>query len=335
MVTIPKSEILDLVSRAYKNAGLTDDAVIKEIYTHLMQNEMSGKQSHGLLRVKWTITSMKKRKDKGIPFKSPDLAMDSGPIAIVDGQNNIGVVAARYATDVAIKKAKEFGISFVGARNHFSTTGTMNYYNRLFVEAGLIGIAGCNSFAMVCHPEGHSPVLGTNPISFGIPSAKTPCVVDVTTAQWAYGKILDLSKAGKDIPVDAFVDKNGNPSTDVDDIKDGAMLPMNGYKGFSLGLAVEVISGALIGAKTGLNAVQGSDGIFFIAIDPDKFVGRDIFEEHMEAFIQEIKQSEHKAEITELLIPGERSERKYMENNNKETIDIVETVYNELKELAA
>ena len=113
------------------------------------------------------------------------------------------------------------------------------------------------------------------------------------------------------------------------------MLPMNGFKGFSLGLAVEVISGALIGAKMGLNAVQGSDGIFFIAIDPEKFVGRDTFEAYIEDFIQEIKRSDHKAEVTELLIPGERSEHKYMENNNKNKIDIVDTVYEELKELAA
>ncbi len=332
MVTIPKSDIHELVCNALKNAGLQDNQAIEEIYTHLMYNELSGKQSHGLLRVKWSIDYINKH---GLPVKSPDLALDSGALAIVDGQNNLGLVTARYAADVAINKAKEHGISFVGARNHFGTTGSMNYYNRLFVENGLVGIAGCNSFAMVCHPDGFDPVLGTNPISFGIPSAKTPCVVDVTTAQWAYGKILELHKAGKDIPNDAFVDKDGKPSTDVKDAKDGAMLPMNGYKGFSIGLAIEVLGGALIGAKSGLNAVQGSDGIFFITINPDMLVGQEIFEEQVEKLLQEIKSSRHEATVTELLIPGERSAKTYNKNNNNEHIDVVDTVYNELKELAA
>ncbi len=332
MVTIPKSDIHELVCNALKNAGLQDNQAIEEIYAHLMYNELSGKQSHGLLRVKWSIDYINKH---GLPTKSPDLALDSGALAIVDGQNNLGLVTARYAADVAINKAKEHGISFVGARNHFGTTGSMNYYNRLFVENGLVGIAGCNSFAMVCHPDGFDPVLGTNPISFGIPSAKTPCVVDVTTAQWAYGKILELHKAGKDIPDDAFVDKDGKPSTDVKDAKDGAMLPMNGYKGFSIGLAIEVLGGALIGAKSGLNAVQGSDGIFFITINPDMLVGQEIFEEQVEKLLQEIKSSRHEATVTELLIPGERSPKKYNKNNNNEHIDVVDTVYDVLKELAA
>lgn len=332
MVTIPRTELFDLISLAFKNVGLNNDDAIYEIYTHLLQNELSGKKSHGLLRVKWSIDSIKK---KGLPVKSPDLALDSGPLGIVDGQNNIGLVAARFAADTAIEKAKEHGIAFVGARNHFGTTGTMNYYNRMFVEHGLVGIAGCNSYAMVCHPQGFDPVLGTNPISFGIPSEKTPCIVDVTTAQWAYGKLLELHKAGQDMPSDAFIDQNGKPSTDIKDAQNGAMLPLKGYKGFSIGLAIEILSGALIGGKLGQNAVHGSDSIFFITINPDMLVGQKQFETHVEAFLQEIKSSRHDASISELLIPGERSERSYRANWEKDDIDIVDTVYNELKDLTS
>ncbi len=331
MVTIPKSEIFDLISRGFQKAGLQDSKTIAVIHDHLMQNELSGKRSHGLLRVKWCIDYIRKN---GASDTHPTLALDLGGLGIVDGQNNLGLVAARYAADVAIEKAKKHGIAFVGARNHFGTTGTMNYYNRLFVEAGLIGIAGCNSLAMVCHPDGYDPVVGTNPISFGIPSQKTPCIVDVTTAQWAYGKLLELHKAGKDMPVDAFVDKNGKTSTNIKDAMDGAMLPLQGYKGFSIGLAIEILSGALIGAKSGRDAIQGSDGIFFITINPDMLVGQDVFEQHVEALLQEIKSSRHDAEITELLIPGERSENARNAALQSDSIDIVETVYNDLKDLA-
>ncbi len=331
MVTIPKSEIFDLVSASLKNSSLCDEKIINDIYDHLIHNEMSGKQSHGLLRVKGCVNSIKRR---GLSMGSPTIELDNGSIAIVDGRNNIGLVAAKYAARVAASKAKKLGISFVGAKNYHGTTGTMNYYNNILVKQGFIGIAGCNSLAMVCHPDGLDPVIGTNPISFGIPSNKTPCIIDVTTAQWSYGKLLDLAKNGLDIPVDAFVDKNGKPSTDIKDAMDGVMLPMNGIKGFALGLAIEILSGALIGAKIGANKDQESDGIFFIAINPDMFVGQDLFESKVEKLLQEIKSSQKNTQVTNIFIPGEISSKKHSISMSNDVIDITESVYQELKELA-
>lgn len=331
MVTIPKDDVLQLVKSALKNAGLHDESAINTISHHLMQNELSGKRSHGLLRVKWSYTYIKKH---GAPDAKPALALDAGGLGIVDGRNNLGLVAAQFAAEVAIRKAKTHGIAFVGARNHFGTTGTMNFYNRLFVEHGLIGIAGCNSVSQVCHPNGFDPVIGTNPISFGIPSAKTPCVVDVTTAEWAYGKLMELDKASKPMPEGVIINKNGEPSDKLSDAKDGAILPLKGFKGFSVGLAIEILSGGLIGAKMGMDAVPGSDGIFFITIDPDKLVGREVFETQVEALLQEVKASRHEAEIDEILIPGERSEAALRSTEGSDMIEIIDTVYNDLKEMA-
>ncbi len=333
MAMIPKSEIKDLCINALESAGLTDNHSIEIIYNHLIQNEMSGKKSHGLLRIKWCVNYIHKH---GLPQGDPNLFVDAGAVGIVDGKNNLGLIAAQFAAETAISKAKEYGIALVGARNHFGTTGTMNFYNRLFAENGLIGIAGCNSLAMVSHPNGFDPVIGTNPISFGIPSKTTPCVIDVTTAQWAYGKLLEIYKSGQRLPEDAIIDKNGTPSTNIKDAMDGAMLPMNGYKGFSLGLAIEVLSGALIGAKSGREAVKGSDGIFFITIDPDKFVGRERFENDVEALLQEIKNSRYDtAKITDILIPGERSEQAYKTACSNDKIEVIDEVYKDLKELAS
>jgi LDH2 family malate/lactate/ureidoglycolate dehydrogenase len=333
MVTIPKSEIMRLGAAAFENVGMTNKKTIDIIMNHLMHNEMAGKRSHGLLRVKWCVK--KHISQYGLPEGDPVMALDAGALGIVDGKNNIGVVAAELAAERAIEKAKEYGIAFVGARNHHGTTGTMHYYNSKFVENGLIGIAGCNSLAMVCHPDGFDPVIGTNPISFGIPSIQTPCVIDVTTAQWAYGKLLEMKQKAEPMPVDAIVDKNGKPSTDILDAMNGAMLPMNGIKGFSLGLAIEILGGALIGAKSGRDAVKGSDGIFFITIDPDKLVGREQFEKHVKALLQEVKSSSHHAEISEILIPGERSAKNLQKSIENNEIEIIDSVYDDLKELAA
>ena len=104
MVTIPKSELFDLISRGFQAAGLHNADTIAVIHDHLMQNEISGKRSHGLLRVKWCIDYIRKN---GASDQKPSLALDLGGLSIVDGQNNLGLVAARYAADVAIEKAKK------------------------------------------------------------------------------------------------------------------------------------------------------------------------------------------------------------------------------------
>lgn len=333
MVTIPKSEALALGRKAFQKAGMSDDKAIDTIINHFMHNEMAGKRSHGLLRVKWCVDKFISK--NGLPMAEPKMLLDMGALGIIDGQNNIGVVAAELAARKAIEKAKVHGIAFVGAINHHGTTGTMHYYNSMFVQNGLVGIVGCNSFAKVCHPDGFDPVLGTNPISFGIPSARTPCIIDVTSAQWAYGKLMEMNQKGIPMPADAIVDKNGKPSTNIDDAMDGAMLPMNGIKGFSIGLAIEILGGALIGAKSGREAVKGSDGIFFITIDPDKLVGRTRFENEVELLLQEVKSSRRNAAITEIFIPGERSANTLQKNLEKPDIEIIDSVYNDLKELAA
>lgn len=330
MVTIPRSDLRTLCQKAFQSAGLHDDKAFGAIYEHLLQNELSGKKSHGLWRVKGCVDALN---SFGLPEGKPTLDLDLGPLALVNGNNNIGLIPARFAADVAIEKAKKHGIAFVGASNHFYTTGTMNYYNRLFVENGLVGIAGCNSVALVCPPGGYDPILGTNPISFGIPSESTPCIMDVTSAQWAHGKLKEMQKAGLPMPTDAMVDVDGNPSTDIEDAERGAMLPMNGYKGFSIGLAIEILGGALVGAKSGRNAVKGSEGIFFITIDPDKLVGRERFEKEVEALLQEIKSSRRYAEVSEILIPGERSARAYEHDKNAEEITLLDTVYDDIKGL--
>ncbi len=109
---------------------------------------------------------------------------------------------------------------------------------------------------------------------------------------------------------------------------------MNGIKGFSLGLAIEILSGALIGAKSGREAVGGSDGLFFITIDPDKLVSIDQFEDHVEHLLTEIKSSRHGEATAEILIPGERSQSAYEKALKEDHIDVIDTVYQDLKELA-
>ena len=330
MVTLSQQECKSLSVKAFTKAGMNEQDA-KICTEHLIYNELSGKTSHGLVRVKWCINSIKKR---GNATGIPKIEIDNQSVSIINGENNIGLIPVSYGTDIAIKRARKHGIALTGIKNYHGTTGSMNYYNRRILEAGLIGIIGCNSQALVTHPDAFDPVIGTNPISFAIPSKAKNFLTDVTTANMAYGKIMVIKREGKKLPEGMIIDADGSPSQNPDDAMAGAMLPMSGYKGFGLGLAVELLAGPLIGAKGGRNAVQGSDGLFIISIDPSKCGSQTDIERNMEHVLQEIKNSRHAPDIKDILIPGERSKQQYQIQKDKENINIIDEVYQELKELA-
>lgn len=320
----------DLSIRALVTHGATpSDAKI--MTTHLMHNQMCGKASHGLVRVKWITDGLKK---KGPALGPPLPALDLPSLAIIDGQNNIGLVACEKATQIAIEKARTQGIAFAGARNYHTTSGSMHCYNKMVLDAGMIGIMGANSVALVSHPQGHDPVLGTNPLSFAIPSKEKGFLHDVTTSEVSYGSILLRKKSGLPMQNGWMIDANGNPSTDPKDAYDGAMLPLSGFKGFGIGLAIELLAGPLIGAKGGRSAVPGSDGFFAIVINPALLGDAEKILADMEAVIQEIKSSRRAPETEEILIPGERSLKNYAQNKAADLLDIPDEIYNDLLALA-
>lgn len=324
-------EILhDLTLRALTRQGVTEnDARI--MAAHLMHNQLCGKASHGLVRVKWIADGIRK---KGLPSGPPTLALDLPSMAIVDGQNGIGLVACEVATKTALEKARRQGISFAGARNYHTTSGSMHYYNRMVLQAGMVGIMGANSLSMVCHPQGHDPVQGTNPISIAIPSESNGFLHDVTTSEVSYGAILLRKKSGLPMQNGWMIDADGNPSTDPKDAYDGAMLPLSGFKGYGIGLAIELLAGPLIGAKGGRDAVPGSDGFFCIVINPALLRDNRDFLREVQAVIDEIKASRRSADVSEILIPGERAEKSCAGHTKSGMLEIADEIYADLKHLA-
>lgn len=332
MTSISQQDCSALCTEIFTAYGMAegDAALCTE---HLMHNELCGKTSHGLVRVKWIVDGILKL---GNGINPPSYALDNGSISIIDGKNHIGIIAAHKATETGIEKARAHGISFTGARNYHTTTGTMHYYASMIVKAGMVGILGCNSTALVAHPDACEPVIGTNPICFAIPASGGHIIADVTTAAMAYGKIMVLKQKGEDLPLGIVVDADGHPSTNPQDANDGAMLPLEGFKGFGLGLAVEMLAGGLIGGKMGgrIEADQTySDGMFMIVIDPAAFKNADTALTRNQDFIDTIKASRKSADIQDISMPGERSAAQYETNTHHETFEILDKTYADMQQL--
>lgn len=330
MSGISVTEIESLARTALSRAGMRE-AEIALLLDHMIYNERADKKSHGFIRLEGFIKALRKG---GAATEDPMLVLDLPSLAIVDGQRNIGMAAVSFGADVAIRKAKENGIAFVGIRNFRENTGTLNYYLHRIVEAGLAGIAGCNSYPCVCPPGGHTPVIGTNPIGFGIPARGTPFIADLTSAAMAYGKIMVLQREGKPVPPGVLVDAQGRPSTDPKDAFTGAQLPMAGHKGFALGLAVELLSGPLLGQSAGKRPLGEGDGFFFIVIDPEHLGGAEAVKTLVEEKLAEIRGSGKTEGTEDILIPGDRSAKALKAAQTQDTVEILDEVYKTMQRLA-
>lgn len=171
---------------------------------------------------------------------------------------------------------------------HSHTCTSLGYFTEQFAEVGLLAIGSTNSTARVSPPGGSVPVLGTNPMAMAVPDrgGGVAFQFDYSTSSVALGKITMAAAAGEAIPFGWAVDVDGNDTTDPHAALEGSLLSTGGYKGYGLGLMVEVLASALTGSLSSadippLKAPEGEHhdiGQFYLLIDPASFSGDDFFD---------------------------------------------------------
>jgi uncharacterized oxidoreductase len=240
----------------------------------------------------------------------------SGATALIDCGRNFGPVGATRAMEVAIAIAGEFGVACVTTRrcNHVARLGA--YVEQAAVR-GLIAIATCNSPVaghFVIPWGGKQGRLATNPIAYGVPTGSDPILADFATSVAPEGKVRWYRNSGLPLPPGWIQDADGRPSTDPDAFYGpprGGLLPLGGpvgYKGFALGLLVEILGSALAGIGSADASIVGN-GVCFIAIDPTRFVPLDRFRSLMDDLSAYVKSSPPAEGTGEVLMPGEREFR--------------------------
>ena len=303
MTEIAIKDLENLCHDVLRKAGLDEQDIIDGT-EHFIENELSGKASHGMVRVIQAVGLFKKY---GLPTAPLEWEVDNGNMAVINAHGHLGAHAAKIAMLEAIKRGKEHGLALIGVRNYMASTGTMTFYLRRIAEAGLIAIIGCNSGAMVCAPAGRKACIGTNPIGLAVPGENGQhFIADLATSSIAYGKILVMKDKGEDVPEGLLIDKDGNPSINPSDAKEGAILPFGDYKGFALGLMIEILSAPLIGAKACKKDSWDNDGTFMIIIDPSK-IAQNGFTSDVHKILQDIKNDAPRPGYDKVSLPGERS----------------------------
>ena len=158
---------------------------------------------------------------------------------------------------------------------------------------------------------GREPRLGTNPICIAMPSnLEGPMFIDMATSAVAAGKLGVAVARGASVPEGWIIDKDGNPSTDPSDLRNGgAVLPLGGpegHKGYGLSVMVEILSGILTGLGFGHDpSGRHNDGCFLAAFNVDAFRPVDAFKQEVTEFAEYLKSTPTAAGFSEVFYPGE------------------------------
>lgn len=189
------------------------------------------------------------------------------------------IITADHLSEV-ITKAKAQGIYAFGIYDS-TYNDFFDPFCRRIADQDCIGIMVENGGPQGVVPfGGRKDVTGTNPIAYGIPTKSYPIIFDAATAMHAYGRIRQAKEHGEQLPDNAYVDKNGDITTDPD--KAYAVLPFGGFKGYAINLLIEVLTTTLVQSKGGLDQPADNQrhiGTFIIVIDPAAFGDTNTFKE--------------------------------------------------------
>ncbi len=289
----------------------------------LLAADLRGIDSHGIARLTgyvrlWQVQRVNAKPNIKITHETPSTA-------VVNGDAGLGLVVAPFAMEVAIDKAATCGTGWVSVKNsnHFGIAG---YHAMMALPHDMIGIAMTNASALVAPTFSVERMLGTNPIAVAIPAGAEPAfVADFATTTAANGKLEILQRKNAAAPTGWIQTKDGEPSTDANELKNGgSLLPLGGdrehssHKGYALGAIVDIFSAVLSGANYGPwvppfpayvpmpeNLPGEGIGHFFGAMRIDAFRTADEFKQHMDNWITRFRSAKTVAGEAKVIIPGD------------------------------
>jgi LDH2 family malate/lactate/ureidoglycolate dehydrogenase len=307
----------------------------------LVDSNLRGHDSHGVVRIAQYLDQLDK--NEVVTGASFEVIRESESLLAVDGHWGFGRVQAGRLTERLIGKAKRNGVA-VGTLIRSSHIGRLGEYCELAAAAGLVSMLMVNTHGVarrVAPPGGKAPRLGTNPIAMGVPTDKAPLILDFGTSATAEGKVRVKKIAGQVCPPGWLLDSEGRPTTDPNTLYDnppGTILPMGGdqaYKGFGLGLMVEVFAGALSGGVCAREQPLNQNGncVFTQVISPDHLGSADRFHSEVTGMLSFVRQCPRVEGCTEIVLPGD-PERRMLAERTRNGIPFDEGNWEQLQRLA-
>ena len=343
---LPLNQLQQFARQIFLKIGCSPDDA-KKATEVLLSADLRGIDSHGVARLSGYVRLWEAKRVNSKP--NITIVHESPSTAVVDGDSGLGLVVAPRAMETAIQKAKTCGTGWVAVKNsnHF---GIAAMHAMMALEQDMIGMAMTNASPLVAPTFSVERLLGTNPICVAIPAGKQPpFVADFATTTAANGKLEILQRKNQEAPVGWIQTKDGNPSTNPNELKNGgALIPLGSdrehgsHKGFCLGAWVDIFSAVLSGANYGpwvppfvsflsppTDPVGDGIGHFFGAMRIDAFRPAHDFKNHMDNWINRFRQAKTIEGEPGIVIPGD-PEREFEKERRSIGIPLNEKVAEDL-----
>ena len=324
-IRIDELRVMMLDALALRGIGSEDADFIVDDF---LDAELEGHKTHGVSKF-LTLDIGLSGRESGI-----EIVRQTGGHAKIDGHRELGHIAARQAAALSAELAKEHGVGLVALTN-VSRYARLVPYSRLIAERGCIGIVTNNGGpAHVVPFDGSAPMFGTNPLSFGFPQGeKPPLLFDFATAQGVWGELRQAIVEERSLPERTFLDAAGAFTTDPQRVQ--GVLPFGGARGAALCMALEILTGAFVGAKMGGEIRDEYDlGYLFCALSPEMFSSADDFIAQTSALAEAVRTSAPAAGNAQVFVPGERSAQRRSEQLARGTVELEADVYDRIRAMS-
>jgi len=316
MPTISAQKLENFAIRLLEAGGASrEEAAI--VGRSLVDSNLCGYDSHGVMRIPYYVQAIK---DGAVAPGAELTVLDQGESRIVADANwGFGQVQASRMLEMLIPRARAAGLA-LGTMNHCGHIGRLGEYCEQMAALGLISMLMVNSHGAVVRvapPGGKAPRLSTNPLAIGVPHGNEPLVLDFSTSATAEGKVRVRKIAGTLCPDGWLIDNEGNPTNDPNALyasPPGSILPMGGaqaYRGFGLGLMIEILTGALAGGACARPVPFPKNGncVFMLLIDPARFGGAECFTSEVHQLVEYIRSCPRIDGVPEIVLPGDPERR--------------------------
>lgn len=308
---ISADQLTLFAARLLAAANITEPEAI-QVAESLVAANLCGHESHGVVRIPDYVEQI--RTGELVPAAELTILRETPAVIVADANFGFGQVQCARLADRLVQKATTVGVA-CGTLMNCGHVGRLGEWVERIALQGLAGMMAVNDngvMTCVAPPGGIEPRISTNPIAFGLPTGTDPLVLDISTSVVANGKIRVAQIAGRECPPGWLLDSEGNPTTDPSTRfadPPGTILPLGGYKGFGLGVVLDILTAGLAGGCCP-PAPAGSpltNNVLFAVWDPTLFTGRAHFEQEAQRLSRAIRATPVKAGADAIRLPGDRS----------------------------
>lgn len=320
---IPYERCLELVAQIFENAGLKKERSYQQADL-FVATEARGVWSHGIgLVLKYTEQFLKKtintEPEIQIVKKYPSSA-------VIDGDCGLGVTVLESGIALAMDMASETGMGCVTITNlqHYAAG---LYYAPKVTDDGKILMLMANSPGSMAPFGGTRKYYGTNPFTFAAPMGTLPCYcLDMASSVCAGNKLENAMNLGRKVPEGLGLDRNGEPSTDPEEIlRHGSLLPFGGAKGSGIAGMVNIMTGILSGGAFEDDVISlcrdvkkpSNYGCYAQVLDITKFMSLSEYNERAEKWAGAVLANPPAKGVKQVVYPGYLEGMRYREAKEK------------------